>query len=75
MGQTIGSCLRIHNLFSSAFMAKAVTILHGLQFIQEMGFLHVVLESDSRTVILKLQSKEEDYFEIRSVTWDVKALS
>ncbi|MBA0715940.1 hypothetical protein Golax_014814, partial [Gossypium laxum] len=28
----------------------AVTVLHGLQFAQEMGFLNVVLQSDSRTV-------------------------
>ncbi|MBA0803308.1 hypothetical protein Gohar_013538 [Gossypium harknessii] len=51
----MGSCFRIHNLFSSVFMVEAVAVLHGLQFAQEMGFLHVVLQSDSRTVILKLQ--------------------
>lgn len=50
----MGSCFKIHNLFSSVFMAEAVAVLHGFQFAQEMGFLHAILESNSRTDILKL---------------------
>ncbi|MBA0794651.1 hypothetical protein Gohar_018960, partial [Gossypium harknessii] len=61
MGQIIGSSFRIHNLFNLMFMAEVVAVLRGLQFAQEIGFLHVFLEIDSRAVILKLQSKEEDY--------------
>ncbi|KAG8478519.1 hypothetical protein CXB51_028337 [Gossypium anomalum] len=70
----MGSCFRIHNLFSLVFMVEAIAVLHDLQFVQEMRFLHVVLKRDSRIVILKLQSKD-DYSEIRLVTKDVKALS
>ncbi|MBA0678555.1 hypothetical protein Goari_019894 [Gossypium aridum] len=61
MGEIIGSSFRIHNLFNLMFMVEAVAVLRGLQFAQEIGFLHVFLKIDSRAVILKLQSKEEDY--------------
>ncbi|MBA0746346.1 hypothetical protein Gogos_008874 [Gossypium gossypioides] len=29
-GQIMGSCFRIHNLFSSVFMVEVVAVLHGL---------------------------------------------
>lgn len=49
-------------------------VLHGLQFAQEMSFWRIILESDPKTINLKLQSNVEDYSALRPITWDVKAL-
>ncbi|MFQ6619825.1 hypothetical protein Gotur_000327 [Gossypium turneri] len=40
------------------------------KFVQEMSFRRVILESDSKIVILKLQTNDEDYSTLRPITWD-----
>lgn len=49
-------------LASTIGMVKA---LHGLQFVQEVRFQRVIQESDSKTIILKLQTNYEDYLTLR----------
>ncbi|MBA0877753.1 hypothetical protein Goshw_026330 [Gossypium schwendimanii] len=53
-------------------MAEAIAALHGLQFASDMGFSHVILESDSKLTIKNLTFPGGDYSETRSVTFDVK---
>ncbi|MBA0594236.1 hypothetical protein Gorai_011148 [Gossypium raimondii] len=47
----------------------------NLIFALEIGFMKIILESDSKTIIKNLQATKEDYSEIRPITWDVKALT
>ncbi|MBA0743134.1 hypothetical protein Gogos_005852, partial [Gossypium gossypioides] len=56
-------------------MVEETALLHGIQFALEMGFMEIIIESDSKIVIKNIISLEEDYTEIRSITWDVKALA
>lgn len=60
-GNILGSGFQFHTWVSTVVMVKAVVVLHGLQFSYDMGFRRVILESDSRTVIKKLQGTKEDY--------------
>ncbi|KAK5825688.1 hypothetical protein PVK06_020546 [Gossypium arboreum] len=50
-----------------------MTLKHGVQFASEMGFRYVIAESDSRLVINKIHSKEDNYSETRPLTWDLEA--
>lgn len=45
-GQLMGLGYIMHNLISTAVLAKAMAILHGLQFTKKMGFLRYILECD-----------------------------
>ncbi|KAK8517871.1 hypothetical protein V6N12_016709 [Hibiscus sabdariffa] len=45
---------------SSAFAAEALAGVHGLQFALDIKFNRVILESDSRSTILKLNSNENE---------------
>nr|KJB54866.1 hypothetical protein B456_009G052300 [Gossypium raimondii] len=63
-GLKIRSGIRTHNLVRSVVLAKAM-----------IGFMKIILESDSKTIIKNLQATKEDYSEIRPITWDVKALT
>ncbi|KAK8506808.1 hypothetical protein V6N13_052168 [Hibiscus sabdariffa] len=45
-------------------MAEVKAAVHGLHFAVELGFHHVILESDSKTVVHKLKSSGEDSSEI-----------
>ncbi|MBA0590803.1 hypothetical protein Gorai_019495 [Gossypium raimondii] len=44
------------------------------QFSLEMGFMQVIMESNSKITIKNIAFQEEDYSETRLVTWDVRAL-
>lgn len=55
-------------------MVEATALLNGVQFTLEMGFRCVIAGSDSRLVINNINSRVEDYSELRSLTWDLKAL-
>lgn len=67
LGNILGSGYHFHTWVTMVVMAEAVAVLHGLQFAQDMGFHRIILESDSWTVILKLQETANDCFAIRSL--------
>lgn len=70
---SLGSGFRKHHLVVSVNLAEAIAMLHGIQFASDMGFLRVILESDSKVTINHLKSPAEDYSEMRPITGDVKA--
>ncbi|KAK5787057.1 hypothetical protein PVK06_041708 [Gossypium arboreum] len=72
-GNILGSEFRVHHLVRTVALAEAIALLHGVQFASEMGFRYVIAESDSRVVINKINSKEDNYSETRPLTWDLKA--
>lgn len=53
---------RLHNLFSIVVLAEATVVVHGLQFVKELGFSKIILESDSKTVIKKHTSSKGGLF-------------
>ncbi|KAL4302604.1 hypothetical protein GQ457_10G004920 [Hibiscus cannabinus] len=74
-GSVLGSCIKFQHGFSSVFMAEAKAAVHGLSFAAELGFHHVILESDSRSLIQKLNSTADDSSAIRPVFSDIKNLA
>ncbi|KAK8351233.1 hypothetical protein V6Z12_A05G019700 [Gossypium hirsutum] len=74
-GFIMGSGFQEHYLVQSVVMAKALAVLHRLQFALNLGFPKVILESDSRLVVNNIQQTCEDYWETRPFTWDVKNLA
>ncbi|KAL4354438.1 hypothetical protein GQ457_06G008040 [Hibiscus cannabinus] len=74
-GSVLGSCIKFQHGFSSVFMAEAKAAVHGLSFAAELGFHHVILESDSRSLIQKLNSSADDSSAIRPVVSDIKNLA
>ncbi|KAL4284986.1 hypothetical protein GQ457_16G020360 [Hibiscus cannabinus] len=66
---------RVNSHVPSSFTAEALTVLRGLQFTRELGFNSVLLESDSKTIITKLKSRERDYLEVDLITCDTKLLA
>ncbi|KAE8733777.1 hypothetical protein F3Y22_tig00000991pilonHSYRG00126 [Hibiscus syriacus] len=59
----------------SVFTAEVLAVIQGLRFALDMGFQHIVLEGDSRSVIKKLNSLANDFSSIGSFTYDAKALA
>ncbi|GMI76104.1 hypothetical protein like AT4G29090 [Hibiscus trionum] len=74
-GAVQGATYRVVTSSPSPFFTEALAVLHGLLFAQDLGFRKIILESDSKTVISKVLSTEEDLSEIRSVTWSIKSLA
>ncbi|KAE8669497.1 hypothetical protein F3Y22_tig00112231pilonHSYRG00051 [Hibiscus syriacus] len=70
----LGSCCQIQRSVSSIFMAEAVAALNGLQFAKYLGLSRVILENDSKSIIIKLQSGVDDSSVIRSIIWDIHCL-
>ncbi|KAE8678808.1 hypothetical protein F3Y22_tig00111402pilonHSYRG00293 [Hibiscus syriacus] len=60
---------------TSTFMAEALAVIHGLQLILDLGIRSVVVESNSRTIISKLNTEEIDPSVIRSMIGDAKFLA
>ncbi|KAK8556537.1 hypothetical protein V6N12_002936 [Hibiscus sabdariffa] len=56
----LGSCVLPTTNISSSFVAEALAAVQGLRFTLDLGCTHVVLESDSFTIISKLMSVEDD---------------
>lgn len=73
-GQIMGSGYKLHHLVSSVVLAKAMVVLDGLHFAKDLGFMHVVLESDSRIIVRNILGLEKDYSEIRAITWEENQL-
>ncbi|KAK8369074.1 hypothetical protein V6Z12_A01G087500 [Gossypium hirsutum] len=74
-GFVMGLGFKGHNLVHSVVIAEAIAVLHRLQFVLDMGFSKVVLESNSKLVVQNIQKRNEDYSETRPFTWDVQNLA
>ncbi|KAH1097609.1 hypothetical protein J1N35_014530 [Gossypium stocksii] len=71
----MGACSQVTLVVSSVFSAKALVVLHGVRFVVDLGFRFVVLESDARAVVQKLQTESNDFSEISALIWEAKGLS
>ncbi|KAL4280426.1 hypothetical protein GQ457_03G011070 [Hibiscus cannabinus] len=60
---------------SLVFMEEAKAAIHGLTFAADLGLHHVILENDSKTLVRKVVSKEDDFSEIRVVVADLKNIA
>ncbi|KAA3458961.1 reverse transcriptase [Gossypium australe] len=58
-GQIMGAC--------SLFAAEALVAVHGLRFALDLSFQLVILESEFRSVIQKLNTSSEDFSEISAL--------
>ncbi|KAE8726288.1 hypothetical protein F3Y22_tig00007179pilonHSYRG00119 [Hibiscus syriacus] len=56
-------------------MAEALAVIHGLQFILDLGIRSIVVENDSGTIISKLNTKETDPSVIELTIGDAKFLA
>lgn len=74
-GEILGACIRFTHHVFSVCAAKAWSVLHGLHFAHDLGFLSVPLEGDSKTVFNKVNSQEDDWSEISAITWSIKELA
>ncbi|KAE8655192.1 hypothetical protein F3Y22_tig00117034pilonHSYRG01178 [Hibiscus syriacus] len=74
-GHIIISCHKINNHVHTAFAAEARALLQVLEFASEIGLHSVVAESDSKTLINKLNSKDLDFSEIGPITRDIRTLA
>ncbi|KAL4291617.1 hypothetical protein GQ457_14G019080 [Hibiscus cannabinus] len=61
----MGASVKTQSGSSSVFMAEAKAAIHGLTFAADLGFHHVILESDLKTLVRKVVNKEDDFSEIR----------
>ncbi|KAL4386635.1 hypothetical protein GQ457_09G023250 [Hibiscus cannabinus] len=73
-GLVMGSCVKIQNGFFSVCMAEARAAAHGLSFAEELEFHHIILKSDSRTLVQKLKTSGDDYPKIRPAAHAVTAV-
>lgn len=74
-GGILGSTCTLSYHTLSVFAAETKAVIHGLRFAKDLGFLSIVLEGDSRTVINKLNSHEQDFSDISALIWSAKELS
>ncbi|KAK8478720.1 hypothetical protein V6N12_011644, partial [Hibiscus sabdariffa] len=74
-GLILGSCFIPSINVLSPFAAEAVAAIHGLRFALDLGCMHVVLESDSLTIISKLRSVVDDLSILRSYIADARLVS
>lgn len=73
-GQIMGSGYKNHHLISSVVRAEAMAGLDGLHFAIDLGFTHVVLETDSKIVVRNILGLDRDYSEMRAITWKINHL-
>ncbi|KAK8502949.1 hypothetical protein V6N12_054174 [Hibiscus sabdariffa] len=74
-GLVLGSCFILSVNISSSFAAEALAVIHGLRFALDLGCMHVVLESDSLTVISKLKSGVDDCSLLRPYIADAQSVA
>ncbi|GMJ05563.1 hypothetical protein HRI_004225500 [Hibiscus trionum] len=74
-GLVLGSCIRLRDGLTTAFAAEAQAVIDGLKFVSDLGCMQVLLESDSRSVIGRINSSGEDLFVLRPFIEDAKRLS
>ncbi|GMI91035.1 hypothetical protein like AT4G29090 [Hibiscus trionum] len=73
-GQVMGSGILPQPTYISVLQAEAWAAKQGVEFAIELGFQCLILESDSRTLITKLQATMDDSSEIRIIIADIKSL-
>ncbi|KAK8710607.1 hypothetical protein V6N13_145921 [Hibiscus sabdariffa] len=56
----LAACVTPHSNISDAFVAEALACKVAVQFAKDMGFLNVIIEGDSLTVVKKLNSASHD---------------
>lgn len=74
-GEIIATCCNLTWPVSSVFMAEAKAVVHGLKLATDLGFQHLIIESDSRSIITKINSKQNEMSEISALTWEAKAMA
>ncbi|MBA0704259.1 hypothetical protein Golax_016529 [Gossypium laxum] len=55
LGLVMGSGVVLYSHVADAFAAEVLACLHAITFARDMGFRKVVVEGDSRTIIIKVQ--------------------
>lgn len=74
-GQILGACSWLTNQVSTVFAAEALAVVCGLRFAYDMGFLLVMLDGDSKSVIDKINDSLEDLSKISALIWEAKEVS
>ncbi|KAK9006717.1 hypothetical protein V6N11_019051 [Hibiscus sabdariffa] len=74
-GHLLGSCIQLNNAIASCFAGEALAVIQGLNFAHDLGCMHVILESDSLTVISKLLSNKEDLSVLRPYISEARGIS
>ncbi|XP_038996489.1 uncharacterized protein LOC120191160 [Hibiscus syriacus] len=74
-GQVMGASRRVIRRVTSTFAAEATTAIHVMDLALDLGFNSIVVEGDSRAVITKLSSVEEDASKISAVIYEGKQLT
>ncbi|MBA0660772.1 hypothetical protein Goklo_012739, partial [Gossypium klotzschianum] len=74
-GQILGACSWLTNQVSTMFAAEALAVVCGLRFAYDMGFLLVMLDGDSKSVIDKINDSLEDLSKISALIWEAKEVS
>ncbi|KAK5836422.1 hypothetical protein PVK06_012210 [Gossypium arboreum] len=57
------------------FASETLAVVRGFRFAFDIGFLSVMLEGDSRSVIDKINDSPEDLSEISALIWEAKEVS
>ncbi|MBA0566773.1 hypothetical protein Golob_011558, partial [Gossypium lobatum] len=70
-GQSLEACSRITYPVLSMFATEAIALTHGLHFAYELGFLSMILEGDSKSVIEKIRSDKENVTTCFSVVLEI----
>ncbi|GMI66655.1 hypothetical protein like AT4G29090 [Hibiscus trionum] len=73
-GKVLGSGIKNQRNFVSVFLSEATALKEGVKFALNLGFENLIVESDSRTLIEKLEVNNADASEIRTVIVDIKHL-
>ncbi|MBA0721499.1 hypothetical protein Golax_009037, partial [Gossypium laxum] len=73
-GQSLEACSRITYPVLSMFATEAIALTHGLRFAYELGFLSMILEGDSKSVIEKIRSDMENVTTCFSVVLEIVIL-
>ncbi|MBA0639900.1 hypothetical protein Goklo_022898, partial [Gossypium klotzschianum] len=59
LGLVMGSGVVLYSHVADAFAAEALACLHAITFARDMRFRKVVVEGDSRTIVVKVQRDRE----------------
>lgn len=73
-GEVMVVCCKLTWLVSSIFLVEARALVHGLKLAADLGFQHLIVESDSHTIINKINSIQNGQSEISALTWEAKAM-
>lgn len=75
MGLVMGSGSIINTSVASAFLAEVLACLQAMSFVKDMGFLKMVVEGDSRTIIMKATRGDVDRSVIGVLTEEIKLMA